>query len=120
MSDLSIRLKKARIAAGISQAELARRIGAGQSTIASIENGRNNGSGRLVDIAKELQVRPEWLALGDGPMGEDTPTGERPSSWPFPSISEAQVRALAPDHLSKLEGAMILTLAQLKTSGQKR
>jgi phage repressor protein C with HTH and peptisase S24 domain len=68
MSELASRLKQARAESKLSQAGLAKRIGAGQSTIASIENGRNNGSGRLVDIAKVLGVRPEWLSNGDGPM----------------------------------------------------
>ncbi|OZI56761.1 XRE family transcriptional regulator [Bordetella genomosp. 4] len=82
MSELASRMKRARAESKLSQAGLAKRIGAGQSTIASIENGRNNGSGRLVDIAKALGVRPEWLSNGDGPMyavGRDdelTPSSE--------------------------------------------
>ena len=60
-------MKKARIEAGLSQAELAKQLGAGQSTIASIENGRNQSSGRLVEIAQLLQVNPSWLASGQGP-----------------------------------------------------
>jgi phage repressor protein C with HTH and peptisase S24 domain len=66
MSTLSERMKKARIEAGLSQAELAKQLGAGQSTIASIENGRNQSSGRLVEIAQLLQVNPTWLASGQG------------------------------------------------------
>lgn len=66
MSTLSERLKQARLDAGLSQAELARQLGAGQSTIASIENGRNQSSGRLVDIAQLLNVSPTWLASGQG------------------------------------------------------
>src|SRR5690606_41856478 len=57
--------------AGLSQAELAKAIGTGQSTIASIENGRNQGSGFLVDIARVLGVRPDWLASGRAPMRDD-------------------------------------------------
>lgn len=67
MSTLSERMKQARIEAGLSQAELAKQLGAGQSTIASIENGRNQSSGRLVEIAQLLQVNPSWLASGQGP-----------------------------------------------------
>ena len=86
MSELASRLKQARAESKLSQAGLAKRIGAGQSTIASIENGRNNGSGRLVDIAKVLGVRPEWLSNGDGPMrsvGSDgglTPSSDQSKS----------------------------------------
>lgn len=67
MSTLSERMKQARLEAGLSQAELARQLGAGQSTIASIENGRNQSSGRLVEIAQLLQVNPAWLAGGQEP-----------------------------------------------------
>ncbi|QEI09452.1 helix-turn-helix transcriptional regulator [Pigmentiphaga aceris] len=67
MSTLSERMKEARVQAGLSQAELAKQLGAGQSTIASIENGRNQSSGRLVEIAQLLQVNPTWLASGQGP-----------------------------------------------------
>jgi phage repressor protein C with HTH and peptisase S24 domain len=67
MSTLSERLKQARLDAGLSQAELAKLLGAGQSTIASIENGRNQSSGRLVEIAQLLRVNPTWLASGQGP-----------------------------------------------------
>jgi transcriptional regulator with XRE-family HTH domain len=122
MSELASRLKKARADAGVSQAELAKRIGAGQSTIASIENGRNNGSGRLVDIAKALKVRREWLASGEGNMRAvdgvahhaGAPKEPHASPWPFPSIPEAEVRALPPAQLGKLEGAIALAMAQLK------
>ena len=67
MNTLSERLKQARLDAGLSQAELAKQLGAGQSTIASIENGRNQSSGRLVDIAQVLGVNAAWLASGHGP-----------------------------------------------------
>lgn len=71
MNNLAERTKKARKEAGLSQAELAKAIGTGQSTIASIENGRNQGSGFLVDIARVLGVRPDWLASGREPMRDD-------------------------------------------------
>ena len=60
-------MKEARNDAGLSQAALAKRLGTGQSTIGSIENGRNQSSGFVVRVAAELGVRPEWLAEGKGP-----------------------------------------------------
>lgn len=66
MNTLGERLKQARIDGGLSQAELAKMLGTGQSTIASIENGRNQSSGRLVEIAQLLRVNPNWLATGQG------------------------------------------------------
>lgn len=70
MDNLAKRLKHAREQAGLSQAALAKLIGSGQSTIGSIENGRNQGSGKLLQIARVLRVRPEWLETGRGPMQE--------------------------------------------------
>lgn len=68
MNTLAKRLKHAREIAGVSQATLAKQIGSGQSTIGSIENGRNQGSGKLLQIARVLNVNPEWLETGRGPM----------------------------------------------------
>lgn len=68
MSTLAERLKQARKEAGLSQAGLAKLVGTGQSTIGSIENGRNQSSGMLVDIARALDVNPDWLAHGRGQM----------------------------------------------------
>lgn len=68
MDTLAKRLKHAREKANLSQAALAKRIGSGQSTIGSIENGRNQGSGKLLQIARALNVLPEWLETGRGPV----------------------------------------------------
>lgn len=67
MTTLSQRMKEARADAGLSQAALAKLVGGGQSTIASIENGRNQSAGNLVQIATVLGVSPTWLAEGKGP-----------------------------------------------------
>ncbi|WAI82566.1 MULTISPECIES: S24 family peptidase [Achromobacter] len=42
------------------------------------------------------------------------PDANPPSTWPFESIAEAEVRALPPTQLSALEGAIALAIAQLK------
>lgn len=68
MDSLANRLRIAREKAGLSQAALAKLIGSGQSTIGSIENGRNQGSGKLLQIARVLSVSPEWLETGRGSM----------------------------------------------------
>jgi phage repressor protein C with HTH and peptisase S24 domain/transcriptional regulator with XRE-family HTH domain len=119
MSALKDRLAEARTEAGLSQAQLAKAVGAGQSTIASIENGRNKGSSLFLDLARALNVNVEWLMDGAGPKKGDT--GAAPSAirepaapWPFPDISEQDVRALPPAQLNALQGALALAIAQLK------
>ena len=86
MSTLKDRLKEARAERGLSQAALAKALGLGQTTIASIENGRNQSSGALVQIAEYLGVSPTWLADGTGPKKNHAP------SWPFRAPFEAYER----------------------------
>jgi phage repressor protein C with HTH and peptisase S24 domain/transcriptional regulator with XRE-family HTH domain len=119
MSALKDRLAEARTEAGLSQAQLAKAVGAGQSTIASIENGRNKGSSLFLDLARALNVNVEWLMDGAGPKkggaGAAPSTIREPAAaWPFPDISEQDVRALPPAQLNALQGALALAIAQLK------
>ncbi len=119
MNPLKDRLAQARTESGLSQAQLAKAVGAGQSTIASIESGRNKGSSLFLDLARALDVNVEWLMDGTGPKrgaGDGEPNKRRPppSDWPFPSIPETEVRALGLTQLSALEGAIALAIAQLK------
>lgn len=62
--ELKDRLKKARTERGLSQAKLAELAGVTQPTIMFIENGRNKGSSKIIDIANALGVDPSWLAYG--------------------------------------------------------
>jgi len=59
-------------------------------TLAGIENGDQNGSTRLPSLALALQVRPEWLETGKGPMD----AGEMATE------SQSQPVGLDPDTLS--------------------
>lgn len=103
----------------MSQAQLAKAVGAGQSTIASIENGRNKGSSLFLDLARALNVNVEWLMDGVGPKrGSHENNGSAlpapPAPWPFRTIPEDQLRALPESQLSALEGAIALAIAQMK------
>lgn len=72
------RIKEARSALGMSQAQLAKRVGVSQGTIGHIEAGRNDTSKHLVVIAAALGVRAEWLQTG---------RGQRAGDWPFPGVT---------------------------------
>lgn len=72
-------------------------------------------------VAPLLRVNAQWLYDGAGPKspvgngtGATSPPTPPSAPWPFPSIPEAQVRALSPDQLNKLQGALALAIAQLK------
>lgn len=65
-STFSERVKNRREELEISQGELARLSGVSQTTIANIEGGRNKGTTKLLDLARALDVRAEWLESGRG------------------------------------------------------
>ncbi len=67
------RLKKAREAAGLSQASLGKKAGVTQDTIWGIESGkRKPHPGTLRKVAVALGVAPEWLAGEGSEEGPDT------------------------------------------------
>lgn len=61
------RVKARRLELSLSQAALAKRAKVSQGTIAQIELGHNQGSGKIVDLAFALNVSPEWLLYGKNP-----------------------------------------------------
>ena len=62
---------------GLSQAELARRVGVSQPTINALVRGDNSGSKHLHRIASELETSPAWLA---GETDDDAPHAPAPSA----------------------------------------
>ncbi|MEI9995136.1 MAG: S24 family peptidase [Rhizomicrobium sp.] len=64
------RVREARNALGISQAELGKRAGLGQQAIAEIESGRTRTSVHVVAIARALGRSPEWLEGATDPVGK--------------------------------------------------
>ena len=65
---LGDRVKKARKHAGLTQAQLAKRVKTSQGAISDIENGRNKESSSLFDIAKITGVSADWLINNQGEM----------------------------------------------------
>ena len=66
MNTLKDRLISARTEKKLSQAGLAKLAKCGQTTIASIENGRNQSSKLLPRLAEILNVHVKWLSEGKG------------------------------------------------------
>lgn len=64
------RVKETRVNAKLTQEQLAKLAGISQITVSNIERGRNEGSRYLLQLAKALKVRPEWLVTG---LGERVP-----------------------------------------------
>ncbi|WP_205191562.1 LexA family transcriptional regulator [Burkholderia sp. LMG 13014] len=83
---LATRLQHARMSQNITQAELARRAGVSQSTIANVESGRNAGTKFLVPLADALGVHVRWLLEGRGPV--QVRSSDKPGSvvaWETPA-----------------------------------
>lgn len=68
MSSIGERLRTARKRLDWSQTRLSAESGVRQQTIGSLESGNNQRTGFMVDLAKALKVRPEWLHDGELPM----------------------------------------------------
>ncbi|MGK7105900.1 XRE family transcriptional regulator [Klebsiella pneumoniae] len=76
---LAERLREARKAADMTQKTLGDAVGVSQAAIQKIETGRAAQTTKLLDIAKALRVRPEWLSSGTGAMIDDGEDDKKPS-----------------------------------------
>lgn len=72
-SALPTRIRKARLSAKLSQAELARRVGVKRSAVTQWEHptGTSPSMHHLLQIAVETGTGIEWLATARGPMQSD-------------------------------------------------
>ena len=64
MSTFADRVREKRLELGLSQAALAKRTGIPQSTIAQIENGRNQSTKKIIELSEELHTTPNFLMNG--------------------------------------------------------
>lgn len=73
MNALPVRIRRARTAARLSQAELARRVGVKRSAVTQWEHpaGTVPSMPHLLRIAIETGTCTEWLATARGPMRDD-------------------------------------------------
>ena len=69
MIPMSLRIRRARTQARLTQAELARRLAVQRSAVTQWEreSGTSPSVAHLSQIARETQVHFEWLATGRGP-----------------------------------------------------
>ena len=83
MSALSLRVRKSRATVGLSQSELAARVGVKRSAVTQWEHpaGTKPSVDHMIHIALETGVAFEWLATGRGNrwLSGDTPGHETPA-----------------------------------------
>ena len=92
MDDFGVRVRAARVAAGLTQLELARAMGySTRSTISRIESGDNQvPMDRLDALAAALRTTPAYLLGQDGAAAEPAPRRPPPRrTIPFCRISGA-------------------------------
>ena len=86
MDDFGVRVRAARVAAGLTQLELARAMGySTRSTISRIESGDNQvPMDRLDALAAALRTTPAYLLGQDGAAAEPAaPQAAAPETIPF-------------------------------------
>jgi phage repressor protein C with HTH and peptisase S24 domain len=101
MSTFASRLKERRKKKGLSQADLAKKSKVSQTTISDIERGRNDGSKSILDLARALGCRPEWLQNGelpeeDGEPGQQGKAGEQSTGYSVPKKSSSMLTESIP------------------------
>ncbi|RVU15217.1 XRE family transcriptional regulator [Methylobacterium oryzihabitans] len=90
MEHLGHRLKAAREAAGLTQSELAERVGMSQQGINDIEN-KGGRPRKLIEIARACGVSPEWL-LGQSATKHDLAPPQQTAS----TFKQSQTQKLVP------------------------
>ena len=114
MDTIASRLAAARVAAGLSQVDLAKKAGISAGAIGNIEAGTRQGTARVIQaLAGALGITTTWLVDGVGPMKASAP-------WPFQQIDRKNIDSLTSSQLAAVEGAILLTLAQLGSSRTDR
>jgi len=86
LMDFKHRVKAARKYAGLTQGELAERVGIKQATVSELETGKSGSSSFTASIAHACGVDPLWLETGSGEM------------LPKQRDSSSQERGAAPDN----------------------
>lgn len=68
MKGIGQRIRRAREARGMSQAQLAKAVGIAQQTLATLEGDPDRGTKHVLKFAQALNQDPNWLATGEGAM----------------------------------------------------
>jgi transcriptional regulator with XRE-family HTH domain len=112
--DIGLRLRHARKARRLTQVELANKAGIKQASVSDLERGESKSfrGATLVAMARVLNVRPEWLSHGKGPMERrDVPISDKAMA-----VAQAWDR-LAPEIQEKIADIIFTMEAQAEKFG---
>lgn len=103
------RIKQIRVALGLTQDDIAQRIGVSRYNVSNIENERINATQRVIDdIVMAYNVNPEWLETGQGEMFRDLSREEKIAAF----VGEALA-----DETDSFKRDLISLLASLDEAG---
>lgn len=84
------RVKNKRTELGLTQAELAKRVGITQQSLQKIEDGRTQNPRKLISLSKEIGCDPEWLLLGTASEVREKPSNYNNNNPSLQSSSNNQ------------------------------
>lgn len=102
-TQLSINIKKRMREMKLTQLQLAEIAGVSQVTIHKLVNGKITNSSRIVDLAKALETRPEWLQYGVGEPKAEYTVDTTINTRMFPLITEAQAAKWSKKSIERIE-----------------
>ncbi|MFZ1493002.1 MAG: helix-turn-helix transcriptional regulator [Candidatus Competibacter denitrificans] len=91
--DMADRLKARRKQMGLTQVELAQKASMTQQMIQQLETRKVLTTGKLVQLADALGVRPQWLESGAEPMVESMTMDEREFLEAYRAMNQAEKEA---------------------------
>lgn len=93
--------------AGVSRSAVAQWLGKGSKMIHTIGNME-----AAENLERETGYAALWIAKGVGPKRSSMGKPPEPE-WPLRSVNQDKLRSLSSTHLAQIEGAILLTAAQL-------
>jgi transcriptional regulator with XRE-family HTH domain len=102
MDKVGLRIRAMRKALGLSQVELAGKLGVNQSTLSDMENGAGFSAELLIRLAEILGGSPTLIMRG---------ADER--TWPFPTIPVETFLALEPQQRGYVEGRLAAAIEEV-------
>ena len=130
MEHFSDRLRFARQARQLTQAELARASGLSQGAISSYETGSRKSTTGLIQLAQALKVNPVWLIRGTGHMEldlavenatrlqENQPQATT-AAWPFTTVQPDEYWSLTHTQRHVIEEAVAAMIAVMSRENEK-
>lgn len=105
MDNIGSRIKAARKALGLTQADFGNKLGLKPNTITSYETGnRTPADAIIISICKEYKVSREWLKTGNGEMFVPATSREEIANFASQIIN---------DENAKFKRRLVLALSQL-------